>query len=114
MDTYSYCKDTDICFKDSWNYIPTHCKTGWKRGIDYDFDYCPNVEKVDCPSFDSDETLFYTWTNTTWSLVEGGYCTVQVDATDAETHVIFEENEDLGLEYHGAIPGELFTIYRGV
>lgn len=38
---------------------------------------------------------------------------MKIDATDAETHVIFEDNEDLGIDYKGVIAGELFTVYSG-
>ena len=44
-DTYSsflysasYCKDTDECLLDQWNYKSKWCPSGWKRGWELDLD----------------------------------------------------------------------------
>ena len=44
-DTYSsflysasYCKDTDECLLDQWNYKSKWCPSGWQRGWELDLD----------------------------------------------------------------------------
>ena len=51
--TWSYCKQTDSCLQNVWNYITRTCgvdKLGWQKAGDYDLDYCGTVE-AECPSF---------------------------------------------------------------
>ena len=38
MYSYSYCKDTDECLADSWNYMNKWCKSKWISGWMLDID----------------------------------------------------------------------------
>ena len=52
--SWSYCKQTDQCVKNVWNYVTRTCQAGWVGGKDLDFEQCETTP-VDCPSFTSTE-----------------------------------------------------------
>lgn len=50
--SFSYCKASDTCLEDAWNYMNRGCVDGWKAGISYDFDLC-EADFSECQSFTS-------------------------------------------------------------
>lgn len=79
LTSYSYCEQTDECLMDAWNYINKQCTTEWKRGSSYDIDEC-NPEEITCPEFVSTPDKFGQYFNNTWSIAEGGKCSINVNA----------------------------------
>jgi hypothetical protein len=50
--SYSYCKQTDECIQDVWNYINRPCESGWERGKDLTLEAC-EAKAVACIDFES-------------------------------------------------------------
>ena len=50
--SFSYCKFTNTCLEDAWNYLNRGCPDGWKTGISYDFELC-EADFSECASFTS-------------------------------------------------------------
>ena len=67
MVSYSYCKQSESCVKNVWNYVTRTCNEDWQLGGSLTFDYCETVE-VDCPSYESAEDQYQVYQNTTWNL----------------------------------------------
>ena len=112
--TFSYCNQTDLCLQNAWNYITRDCTGGWVRGNSYDLDYC-SPDEISCPSYTSNPAKYQVYENKTWSLSQGGKCTVRIDASQGVARVIFENSRYLGIEMEGAKPdvGDVITIGEG-
>ena len=78
-----------------------------------DLNYC-DLEWVECPSFDSEEDLYGTWNNVSWSLPEGSQCNVTINATAALGRVIFEDTDYLGIEFEDRRPNDVITVEGAV
>lgn len=113
LTSYSYCEQTDECLMDAWNYINKKCTTEWKKGSSYEIAEC-NPEEITCPEFSSSPDKFGRYFNNTWSLAEGGRCTINVNANQGVARVIFDETESLGIDYEGVRIGEVITVESGV
>lgn len=110
--TFSYCNQTDICLQNAWNYIQRDCVDGWQRGNSYELDYCqPNV--ISCPEFTSTPDKYQIYQNDSWSLAQGGMCTIKIDATEGVGRVIFKNTSVLGIEWDGAEIGDVISIAEG-
>ena len=66
-----------------------------------------------CESFQS--AAIFSSQNVTGSrkLAAGQYCTIEVDASAYTAHVLFEEQQDLGIMYNGYRYGEFITVEQG-
>ena len=64
MYSYSYCKDTDECLQDEWNYINKWCTTNWIPGWMLDIDTDCEAQEVigQCPPFVSMDGIVTTTT----------------------------------------------------
>merc|ERR1712166_32717 len=112
--SYSYCKDTNECLADEWNYMNKWCKTKWISGwmLDIDVDceakeaigQCVNF--VPTPGFEKKEMAVST-------LQAGQKCTVSVDANQALGRVIFTSAVNLGFLWNGYVPTDPITIPMG-
>lgn len=60
--SYSYCKHTDECLKDAWNYIQRDCLTEWERGNTIALNTC-DPEEVSCPEFISTPEQYQLYVN---------------------------------------------------
>ena len=97
-----------------WNYISRICGNDeWQVAKDMDLNYC-DLEWVECPSFDSEEDLYGTWNNVSWSLPEGSQCNVTINATAALGRVIFEDTDYLGIEFEDRRPNDVITVEGAV
>lgn len=114
MLTYSYCNQTNTCLEDAWNYVARPCADGWKRGKNYDLDFCePN--QASCPEFVSSTEKFQLNTTQTQTLQKGEFCRISIDATQAIARVIFEdESESLGIDGKKSKIGEPITFESGL
>ena len=110
--SYSYCKQTDDCLKDAWNYINRECLSTWERGNSYSLEAC-EPEDITCPDFVSSPEQYQQYKNTTWSMAEGSKCNVRLDATEGVARVIFSGNLFLGIEYEAKV-NDIITIENGV
>ena len=107
--SFSYCKQSNTCLQDSWNYLTRPCAGGWKRGRDYELDDC-DPDEINCPEFVSSPELFQTYQNYSWNLAAGGKCTVTVDATEGVARVSFLNQNNLGIENIPIDVGDIFTV----
>ena len=110
--TFSYCKQSNQCLQDQWNYMTRPCAEGWKRGRSYPLSEC-NPETINCPEFTSSSKKYQTYENYTWNLAAGGVCNVTIDATDGVARVIFENNNNLGIDNVPIDVGDVFTVKAG-
>ena len=112
--TFSYCNQTDICLQNAWNYITRDCQGGWVRGNSYELDFC-QPDEISCPEYVSTTDKYQVYDNKTWSLSQGGQCTVKVDASEGVARVIFENSRYLGIEMEGKNPevGDVITVKEG-
>ena len=113
--SWSYCKETDECLADVWNYINAFCPTNWVQGwmIDIDAD-CAATEAVGvCDPYVSTKEAYGQYVNVTKSLPAASKCTVSVDASAALARVIFDDTQDLGVLFNGYTIGEPITIPEG-
>ena len=110
--SYNYCKDSDRCYKDAWNYNTRACKDGWKRGRSVPLEVCAPTE-VQCPKFTSSPDKYSTYTNETYTLPVGGKCTIAIDATDAVGRVIFTGTEELGFDGAHIYSDDIISIEEG-
>ena len=98
---------------DAWNYINRDCTTGWQGGASYTIDIC-NPTTVSCPpKYVAKEEFYGTYTNNTWTLVEGATCDVVIDASRGVGRVIFDETSYLGLIGTTAKLGSVITFTSG-
>ena len=88
--SYSYCNQTNECLKDEWNYLNRKCVGGWEKGGSLDLQVDCEPENITCPSFKSTPEKYQQYFNNTWTMAEGGFCTVGVDATEGIARVIFD------------------------
>lgn len=116
LNTWSYCKPQDSCVHNVWNYIQRDCgDDGWQRGVSYGIDFC-EPEDISCPSFVSDPEKYQTYSNNTWSLAQGGKCTVKIDAQSGVARVVFDygvTNSQLGLIFDGYKVGDVISFDSG-
>ena len=112
--SYSYCNQSDTCLKDAWNYITRKCESGgWRRGRDYEIDFC-DPDSSNCPTFKSSQEYYQVYVNQSWSLAEGGKCNVAIDATEGVARVIFDNTNQLGIDYDDVNIGDVITIESGI
>jgi len=117
MYSYSYCKESDECLGDEWNFYNKWCASGWKAGWTLDVDEdCEALTSIGvCQPFTGKETLYGRYINDTNRRLEpGAKCTVQVDATAAVSRVIFEDSSlALGVLKNGYRVGDVITVEEG-
>ena len=126
-DTYSsflysasYCKDTDECLLDQWNYKSKWCPSGWVRGWQLDLDCdCGAIDGGvgTCRDYNPSMEEEATWTNETIVLSAGEKCTFNVNASDIVAHALFEnefdDEQDVGILLNGYSIGEIIEVnYR--
>ena len=132
LETYSYCKQTNECLGDAWNYIDRPCGDGkWIKGSKLnigefrdDKQGFPDGELVDnsneceaeviaCPGFESNQDKSGKYYNQTWALAPGTMCAVKIDASEYLARVIFDNVSFLGINYDGAKIGDPITFDSG-
>ena len=107
--SYSYCKKTNECLADEWNYINAFCESGWVRGwmidIDKDCNAMPIYNLTKCPQIISENNASApaTWVSE-YSLPIGAQCDIYIDATFRTLRIRFEKTE--------AQLGVLFSMYE--
>lgn len=99
--SYSYCKESDICLQDKWNYIDRPCKTKWRRGVKTLLEDC-SPKKVTCRDFISTAEAAGNWFNYTETLGSNEYCEIKVDATAFMGRVVIDEALTVGIQYWSA------------
>ena len=115
LNMWSYCKDNDTCLHNQWNYIARPCESGWKKGSSYVLNFC-EPEDISCPEFETDPDKYGTYLNNTWSLAQGGKCTVKIDATKGVARVVFDDdvsNSQLGLDFPPYKTGDVISFDSG-
>jgi hypothetical protein len=95
--SFSYCKQTNECIQDVWNYINRPCESGWDRGKDLTLEAC-NATAVACIDFESSPDKATQYLNRTWTLPAESYCVIKIDATEEIARVIFDNTSFLGVE----------------
>ena len=113
MYSYSYCKKTNECLGDEWNFINKWCESKWVPGwmLDIDKD-CEAVEVPgQCIPFVTVESQ-PTETRQA-NLPAGGQCTLTIDAQQAMGRVKFTKTVDLGVLFNGYTLGQPITIPKG-
>ena len=96
LESWSYCPYSQECLADQWNYIDRDCpENGWSRGSENDLTTCEveesaGVEFVSSKQYDLNEPLG-TYRNITWTLPQGSFCVVTVDATEYVGRVLFTD-----------------------
>ena len=117
LNSWSYCKPTDTCLKNVWNYIQRPCgEEGWQKGTSYNLDAC-EPEDIACPEFVTDPDKYQTYSNNTWSLAQGGKCTVKIDSTLGVARVVFDwnvKNSQLGVMFPPYGTGDVISFDSGV
>jgi len=117
MYSYSYCKSSDECLGDAWNFYNKWCASGWQAGWTLDvYEDCEALTSIGvCQPFVGKETLYGRYINDTNRRLEpGAACTVQVDATAAVSRVIFEDSTgSLGVLVNGYRVGDVITVPEG-
>jgi hypothetical protein len=111
--SYSYCEISDECLMDAWNYINRDCASSWRLGEDYELNLCYPQKTVCQEVFVSSQEKFGTYDNLTWTLPQGAYCDIVVDATAAVGRVIFDETSFLGVDGTDIKLGEVITVDQG-
>ena len=111
--SYSYCKDTNECLQDEWNFINKWCPSKWIPGWMLDIDADCQARQVigACMPFVSVEG--YVKNTKQSNLPQGGQCTLTVDATQALGRVQFNKAVSLGVLYNGYEMGQPITIPKG-
>ena len=116
LNSWSYCKKYDTCLHNQWNYIQRDCPDdGWAKGSTYVLDFC-EPEDIACPEFVTDPEKYQTYSNNTWSLAQGGKCTVKINATNGVARVVFDygvTNSQLGLAFPGYKTGDVISFDSG-
>ena len=111
--SFSYCKTTDECLSDQWNYVNKWCESkwvpGWMLNIDVDCE-AQNVIGA-CMPFVSVEG--YSSETRQSNLPAGGQCTISIDATQAMGRVQFDKAVGLGVLYNDYDVGEPITVPKG-
>jgi hypothetical protein len=98
---------------DAWNYINRDCQSDWQSGNSYELELC-NPEIISCPeTFVSTEDKYGSYQNNTWTLPQGAYCDIVVDASRATGRVIFDETSFLGLDGTDKKLGDVITFEAG-
>ena len=110
--SYSYCKQTDECIQDVWNYINRNCESGWERGSDLTLEAC-EAKAVACIDFESSPELATQYQNRTWTLPAESYCVIKIDATEETARVIFDSTSFLGVEEPEYMIGDVITVDSG-
>lgn len=111
--SYSYCKASDECLQDAWNYINRDCADGWQGGSSYELSLCA-PDAITCPPiYVSSQEKYQTYDNMTWTLPEGSACEVQVDTTNGVARVIFDETSYLGIDGSDVKLGDVITFDEG-
>ena len=132
LESYSYCRSTDECLMDAWNYLDRPCgNSTWESGssihigdFQNDDDGYENgnliensneceAEDIGCPGFESDIDKYGNYYNQTWALSAGSMCAVKIDASAGLARVVFDNASFLGIVYDGAKIGEPITFESG-
>ena len=115
--TFSYCKATNTCLKDSWNFINAWCTSVWIPGwmIDIDADCEAPEKKYTCPSFVSDRSKYgvNTTVKTNLTLGAGSQCTMTIDATQAVARVMIDSGTNIGVLFNEYALKTWMTIPEG-
>lgn len=115
--SYSYCDDTEVCLKDKWNYLNRKChsQSGWVNGEKLDLEEsCQAVESTEGQlSFTSSSSKAGNWVNRTYTLKEGEFVNVLVDARDFVGRVVFDDCPDLGFNNGEHQLGEVISFTSG-
>ena len=113
--SWSYCKWTDECLADVWNYMNAFCPSTWIQGwmIDIDAD-CEATEAIGvCDPFVSSKDKYGEYSNVTKSLPPAAKCSVNIDASAALARVVFDDTQNLGVLFNGYVIGQPITIPEG-
>ena len=111
--SFNYCEETDLCLADEWNYINAWCPTKWIPGwqLDIDADCASKVEIGKClPVVSSKDMAPFTQE---YSLVKGGQCSIDVDATKAMARLSFTKASQIGVLFNAYLINEPVTIEKG-
>ena len=98
--SYSFCKDSDVCLQDEWNYINQWCKTKWVPGWMLDIDADCNAQSVIGACLPFVSTPGVTTQTRSANLPQGGQCTISIDATQYVGRLSFPKDDDLGVLYN--------------
>ena len=111
--SYSYCKETNECLADQWNYINKWCESKWVPGwmLNIDTDCEAQVVIGACMPFVSVEG--YSREVRQSNLPAGGQCTISIDATQAMGRIQFDKAVGLGVLFNDYDVGEPITIPKG-
>lgn len=113
--SYSYCQSNLECLEDAWNYINRNCTkedgtNGWTAGHALNLiSDCGPVNVTCHEEFVSGQDKYGQYFNKTFTLYEGEYCNITVDASLGVARVIFDETSYLGLYQLDARLGEVIT-----
>lgn len=111
--SYSYCAQSDECLMDAWNYINRDCQSGWKSGNSYELDLCNPISTTCHETFVSTPDKYGSYQNTTWTLPQGSYCDIVIDASQGVGRVIFDETSFLGMDGTDKKLGDVITFESG-
>ena len=78
-------------------------------------DFC-EPEVISCPEYVSDPEKYQTYTNNTWSLAQGGKCTIKLDARSGVARVVFDwnvQNSQLGIDTNNWKTGDVISFDSG-
>lgn len=116
LTSWSYCRASDNCLQDAWNYFNQPCNGGWKRGRSYDLDFCEAVS-TECSGFVATLDDYQKYTEVDFNMAKQTFCTIKIDATAAVARVKLIPSN--GIETLGIIEGdvyvdETYTVKQGV
>ena len=115
--SFSYCADTEECLQDEWNYLNRKCASqgGWKKGASLSLQgNCSAVESTEGQlQFTSSSSYAGNWNNRTYTLREGEFVNVLVDARDFVGRVVFDDQPDLGFNSKNHFLGKVISFTSG-
>ena len=98
LTSYSYCRQTEDCLANAWNYLDRPCQTGWKKGKFENIETCEaELATRECPSFVSTIEKAGTEQSRVWNLQSGTYCKISVDSADFVGRLKLDDVTDLGI-----------------
>ena len=113
----SYCGATDECLQDEWNYVNKWCRTNWVPAWMLDIEQdCKAKETISiqaCVSYKSNVAYYGQFFNFTQILMEGEYCNIDIDATEAVARVAFRDTVELGVLFNRYELGNFIEIPEG-
>lgn len=111
MVQFSFCKTSDECVQDVWNYFNRNCTSDWIRAKQLTLEDC-EAKAVTCLDFEVDDTKVAQYFNRTWTLPAQSYCTIKVDATREPkvARVVFDNTSFLGVELQDYQIGDPITV----